>query len=130
MQIRLGRIVLAALLTEVLTIVVLVVIVALFGPHDPAAAKAYAERLGYWVGPISGFVLCLLAGYWVARGARGAGVLNGLVLGCVVAGIDVGLLVLGGAKFELIFAISNVGRVLAGVTGGWLAERQPHPSDR
>jgi hypothetical protein len=48
---------------------------------------------------------------------------NGLVLGLAVAGIDIGLLVVSGAAFQPIFALSNIGRVIAGSAGGWIARR-------
>lgn len=123
MNIRVGRIILAAIAAEVLAVLALVLLVMLFGPRESAAAQAYAERLGYWVGPIAGFGSCLAGGWWVARGAASSRVLNGLVLGIVVAAIDVAILVLSGATFQLVFAVSNIGRIIAGSTGGWLADR-------
>jgi len=128
MQIRVARIVITAVAAEVLTVLVLVLLVVLFGPSDTDAAQTYAERLGYWVGPIAGFALCLLGGFWVARGLHAAHVLNGLILGLVVAGIDVGILVASGAAFQSIFAVSNIGRVIAGTIGGWIARRSANTS--
>ena len=78
MTIRVKRIVFTAVAAEVLAVLMLIILVTLFGPSDADAAQAYAERLGYWVGPISGFALCLLGGLWVARGLHAAHVLNGL----------------------------------------------------
>ena len=101
----------------------LVLLVALLGPSDQAAAQAYAERLGYWVGPIAGFVFCLLGGWWVAKGLSGAHVLNGLILGAAVAAIDLAILLVSGAEFHPVFAVSNIGRVVAGSLGGSLAGR-------
>jgi len=128
MQIRVGRIMIAAVGAEVLAVLALVLLVALFGPADGVAAQAYAERLGYWVGPIAGFGFCLLGGFWVARGLHTAQVPNGLVLGCVVAGIDIGILVVSGAAFQPVFAVSNIGRVIAGSVGGWIARRFERPN--
>ena len=60
MSIRIGRILVLAVVIEALAILALVLMVAApLGPSDPDAAQAYAERLGTWVGPIAGFVLCL-----------------------------------------------------------------------
>jgi hypothetical protein len=125
MQLRVGRIIIAAIAAPALTILSLVLVVALFGPADQAGAEAYAERLGYWVGPIGGFLFCLLGGIWVARGLRASRVLNGFVLGLVVAGIDVAILIAMGATFEPIFAISDIGKVIAGSLGGWIAGYLP-----
>ena len=123
MRIRIGRILAVAILAEILAVLTLVVIVTLFGPSEQAAAQAYAERLGFWVGPIAGFLFTLIGGWWVARSLANSRLLNGFVLGVVVAGIDISILVLSGADFMPVFAISNIGRIIAGSLGGWLAGR-------
>lgn len=70
MRLRTGRIAIAAIAAELLGVLALVVLVTIFGPSGGfEAAQLFAERLGAWVGPISGFLLCLAGGYWVARGA-------------------------------------------------------------
>jgi hypothetical protein len=122
-RIRLGRVVIAALLAEALAIVCLVVLVALFGPDERAAAQAYAARLGNWVGPISGFALTLLGGWWASRVLERDQVLNGLAVGVIGAAIDIALLVASGTAFQALFAASNAGRVLAGALGGLLASK-------
>jgi hypothetical protein len=123
MKFRVGRIIIAAIAAEVLGILTLVVIVALFGPRDASAAQAYAESLGFWVGPISGFVYCLLGGFWVAKGLARLHVENGFVLGVAGAAIDVALLLAAGAPFQVVYLVANVGRIVAGTIGGWLAAR-------
>lgn len=125
MKIRFGRIVIAAVAAEVLGVLSLVLLVALLGPSEPSAAQTYAERLGFWVGPISGFIFCLLGGLWVARGLPRARVLNGSLAGIAGASVDAGILAAMGAlfPFEPVFAVSLAGRVVAGTLGGWLAGR-------
>jgi hypothetical protein len=123
MSIRAGRIVIAAIATEVVAILALVAIVALFGPNENVAAHQFAERIGYWFGPASGFVLCIVAAVWVTRGLVSGHVYQGVLLGVAAAAIDITLLVLSAAQFQPIFVISNFGRLLAGAIGGWLASR-------
>ena len=123
MRIRPGRILIFEILAEILAVLTLVVIVALFGPSEPEAAQDYAERLGILVGPIAGFLFTLAGGWWIARRLAHSQVLNGLVLGMVVAIIDISILVLSGTEFQPVFAISNIGRIIAGTLGGWLASR-------
>ena len=123
MKNRIVRILVTAFAVEILAVLVLVLIVAIFGPSDPAAAEAYAKDLGYWVGPIAGFVFCLLGGWWVAKGLDTPPLVNGLLLGIAVAAIDITILVLAGEAFQTVFAVSNVGRVIAGTLGGWLSAR-------
>lgn len=121
MKLNIGKILLTAVAIEVLAILFLFVLVALSGPPDADAAQAYAERVGYWFGPIAGFILCVVGGWQVSRKLTGRHVLNGLVLGLVVALIDGGLLIASGSEFRMIFVLSNLGRIAAGTIGGWLA---------
>ena len=123
MPVRLGRLLATAIAVEVIAIIGLVAVVALLGPSDPDAAQAYAAEVGSWFGPMAGFVLCLLGGWFVARRLTERHVLQGLALGSAVAVIDIALLLLGGAAFQLIFVVSNIGRMIAGALGGWIASR-------
>ena len=129
MYIRPGRILVVAILAETLAVLTLVLAVALFGPSEPSAAQAYAERIGLWVGPIAGFLMTLAGGWWVAKDLANFQLRNGFVLGLVVAMIDISILLLSGADFQLIFAISNIGRVVAGSLGGWLADQYRKNAD-
>ena len=113
--------VLLAVAVEATAVLVLVLMVAVLGPADPVEAQAYAESLGRWVGPIAGFVLCLGGGWLVARHLTEGHVRQGLILGAMVAAIDVALLVASGAMFRPIFVFSNLGRVVAGSLGGLMA---------
>jgi hypothetical protein len=121
MGIRVGRIIIAAISAEILAVLTLVIIVALFGPGEPEAARSFAERSGLWVGPVAGFALTMLGGWWVAKNLLDAHLLNGLVLGITAAAVDIAILVAAGSEFQAVFAFSNIGRVLAGTIGGWIA---------
>jgi hypothetical protein len=46
-----------------------------------------------------------------------------LLFGCLAGSVDVGILARTNTPFEWLFAISNLGRVLAGALGGFLAAR-------
>ena len=123
MKIRAGRIVIAAFATEVIAILALIAFVALFGPNETTAAQQFAERVGFWFGPASGFVLCIAAAFWVTRSLTSGHVYQGVLVGVAAAAIDIILLVVSAASFQPVFAISNAGRVVAGAIGGWLASR-------
>jgi len=125
---KIGRIVLIAIVVEALAITVLVALVAALGPSDPVEAEAYAQELGSWVGPLAGFVLCIAGGWLVASKLDARHVLAGLVLGALVAAIDAALLVAAGAEFQPIFAVSGVGKLVAGCMGGWLAGKGRGPA--
>jgi hypothetical protein len=123
MKLRWGRLLAGAVVAELIPILVLLVLVALRGPSDQAQAQAYAARLGRWVGPITGAVMCFLLGGWVARSERPLALRYGMLLGALTAAIDLGILAASGAAFEWLFAVSNAGRVLAGTLGGALTAR-------
>ncbi|MBT8489082.1 MAG: hypothetical protein KJO65_09700 [Gemmatimonadetes bacterium] len=123
-DVRALRYVAVALTIELVAILLLVGVVAVSGPSDAEAAAALAERVGYWLGPAAGFVLCVVGGWYVARDLEAGRVRSGLVLGAAAAGIDVLILVASGAAFQWMLVVSNVGRLIAGALGGWLATRR------
>ncbi|MEQ1833300.1 MAG: hypothetical protein ABL977_09625 [Candidatus Eisenbacteria bacterium] len=130
MKLPIGRIVLAAVLVELMSIIGLVAVVALFGPKENVAAGEFARSTGQWFGPVSGALLTIVGGRWVARAVPGARVQAGLALGFTVAGIDAGLLLLAATPFQWLFVASNLGKVLAGALGGWFAGRGSVPERR
>ena len=123
MKLLWGRIAIAALVAEVLGVAALAMLVFVFGPGGWEASMPFAERLGAWVGPISGFVLCLAGGYWVARSARNARIVNGAAMGVAGAILDLTIALGGGGALSVLLMGSNVGRVVGGSIGGWLASR-------
>ena len=123
MKNRWVRLIVAALLTELLTIVTLVIAVAVFGPSDSQEAQAFAQRHGYWIGPLAGFVFTAVGGWFVARAFDDNFLVNGFLLGLLVALIDVSIIVASGSSFDPIFVVSNIGRLIAGTLGGLFASR-------
>jgi hypothetical protein len=117
------RIVVAAVVAEALGIATLFALVAVFGPGDLPSAQLFAERLGLWVGPVSGGLFCLAGGWWVGRRLSANQVANGLAVGVLAAAIDGALLWVGGTAFAPIFAVSNALRIGAGTAGGWIAAK-------
>jgi hypothetical protein len=123
MGLRWGRLLAGVAVAEIVPIVLLVALVAIFGPQTQAEAEVYAARIGRWVGPVGGAGMCLLAAWWVARPLGHLGLRHGLALGVLAAGLDMAILVASGAPFEWLFAASNAGWVLAGGLGGFLGSR-------
>ena len=123
MKIRWIRLIAGAIAAEILAILVLVALVAIFGPKNQAEAEAYAQRLGQWVGPLAGVVLSFLGALWVSRGLTSGHLLHGFLFGLVYALVDVALLVAMQAPFMWLFVASDAGKVLAGVAGGFVAAK-------
>jgi hypothetical protein len=127
MDIRWLRIILAGFIAEALPIVTLVILVAIFGPPDQAGAEEFATRLGSFVGPIGGAFFALLLAFWGAHGVKSRLVLHGLLVGLFAAVLDASILVASAAPFRWIFVLSGIGRIVAGLLGGYLVlSRRPN----
>ena len=114
----------AAVLAEAIPIVLLVAVVAVFGPSTADAAAAFATRVGAVLGPIAGMVCTFVAAIWLSRSIAVSPLRRGALFGVLVARIDIALLLASEATFAWVFVASNVGRVLAGSAGGWVVARQ------
>ncbi|MES2625649.1 MAG: hypothetical protein V4628_10245 [Pseudomonadota bacterium] len=123
MKLRFGRIAIAAISAEILGVVALIILVMIFAPAEQDQVQAFAERLGAWVGPISGFLLCVLGGYWVAN-KSGSPIPNGVAMGVAAAMLDIAVALAIGATFAPLLFLSNAGRVIGGALGGYLASRR------
>ena len=124
MNIKYLQLVVAAFAIEIISVLVLVILVALFGPADPELAQAFAEAWGYWVGPIAGFCFCFIGAYLLTKNLPDSRIPNGILLGLLVAIIDVSILVGSDSGFQIIFLVSNTGRIVAGTLGAYVAEKQ------
>lgn len=110
-------------LAELLPILALAAVVAVFGPNDATAAQAYAERMGRWIGPLAGPLCVLGLSYWALRSRQASQLQAGLLFGAGTVALDVGLLVLAQAPFDWLFVAANTARLAAGATGGFLVRR-------
>jgi hypothetical protein len=126
MSLRIRRLAVAAPLAEVVAVAMLTALLPALlasGRGTLVYQIMAAQRLALWVGPIGGFLVCALAGWWVARRARDAE-RNGLALGIIVAVLDLALLTLSGAPFGALMVLSAIGRIAGGYAGGrWAARR-------
>jgi hypothetical protein len=124
-----GRIVLAVFLAELLPILLLVAVVAVYGAIRRSGSltpEEFAPRAGAWVGPIGGFMATLLFAWWAAQRAAMHKLAHGIAVGVGTALLDFGLGIwlAGSGAIQPLFFLSNAGRIVAGVLGGWLAARR------
>ena len=124
-NIRIGRVTLATIAGELTPILLLVVVVLIYETRgvDPQMRQAFAERVGMWLGPIAGAISTFAFGFWAARGT-GRPFLHGALVGLAVALLDAVLIFAPGTKFIPLFAVSWAGKILAGMTAGFLAARR------
>jgi hypothetical protein len=123
-SLRLGRLLIATPIAELLAIVgMLAPGLAQFAVLKATVTARMFEMQAttLWSGPAAGFLFCVLGGWWVARGAHAR---DGVVLGAVVAVIDLALLIVSGAPFGVLMVSSVVGRVAGGYCGGVIAKHR------
>ncbi len=124
----LARILVAIVASEALPILALVIVVFVYsllrGP-DSATPEEFAPMAGNWIGPIGGFLTTLLFARWAARRASERPLAHGIAIGIGTALLDIGLgiLLAGSDIIQPLFVLSNTGRILAGILGGWLGAR-------
>ncbi len=125
----------AVIAAEALPILVLVAVVGVYNftsySKQPETLKPeeFAPVAGMWVGPIGGFLATFLFGLWAARRAGERPIAHGAAVGVGTALLDFGLGMLGGGgEMHPVLLISNGGRIIAGVLGGWLASRHGAPA--
>ena len=122
------RVLVAILASEALPILALVIVVLIFGvwrSPDSVTPEEFAPMAGNWVGPIGGFLMTLVFARWAARHASERPFSHGIAVGIGTALLDVGLgiALAGTGVTQVIFVLSNAGRILAGILGGWLGAR-------
>ena len=122
------RITTAVLLAEAIPVLILIGVVFLLGPSSADGAAEFAGRLGDWIGPIGGACATLLLAYWAARTSKHP-LRTGLLVGALVAALDISLLIAAGAPFRWLFAASAAGRIVAGGVAGYCAQSQASSSE-
>lgn len=119
---RWSRIIIAIVAGEVLPILTLVLVVALYGfvAHGPGTLtpEAVAQIAGLWVGPIAGAVVAFGGGWWAGQ-ASASPVRQAVIIGAGIAAIDLTILVLAGEALRPLFLLSNLGKLGAAVAGGF-----------
>ena len=123
--IRIGRIALATLASELTPILLLVVVVLAYETTgvDAQTRQAFAERVGMWLGPIAGAIATFGFGFLAARSTERP-LLHGAIIGVAVALLDAVIIFASGSKFIPLFVASWTGKILAGLAAGLLAARR------
>jgi len=130
LQLNWIRVAVAVVLAEGLPILALVAVVFVYSvvrKPDSMSPEKFAPVAGNWVGPIGGFLATLLFAMWAAKRSQSP-VAQGTAVGVGTAILDFGLaLLLAGAGIGVLLYVSNAGRIVAGILGGWLAGK-PSPN--
>lgn len=130
-KIRWGRVIIASLLSEVVPILVLFLIVAVYGafltPNEvpnEARLNDFARQAGNWIGPLVGSLATFIFSFWACHKLVSNFVLHGALIGLISTAIGVGLLLLLADRFSIIFVGSYLLRFLSAVGGAIIAQRK------
>jgi hypothetical protein len=127
-RIRWGRVVLAAVLSEVLVVAVLIVVTTAYrfviAPGRTAVEyAAFGDLAGYYVAPAAAGLASFLGALWVGRKLTSAFVANGTLVGIVAVVLTSGFLFVARPEDRLMYGVSFALRILGGYLGGAVAQR-------
>lgn len=114
-KLRWGWIVLAAVAAEVLVILALLAVSAIF--------KIPGDVAGYYVAAPGAGLATFLMALWVARKAESRFILHGLLVGLVGVALTGGFIFTAKPGDRLMYGISFVLRIVGGYLGGLTAQR-------
>jgi hypothetical protein len=127
-RIRWGRVLVAAVLSEVAVVAILIVTITayrfLVAPGRAAAEyDAFGELAGYYVAPVAAGMATFVGALWVGRKLTSAFVANGALVGAAAVVLTGGLIFVAKPEDRLMYGVSFVLRILGGCFGGAVAQR-------
>ena len=127
-RIRWGRIVVAAIMSEVGVLAVLFAAIGAYTLATPSMSDAQysslGEDVGYYVAPAAGAVMTFLAALWATRGLTSAFVPHGTLVGIASVLLTVGFIVSARPDHRAMYVIAFALRLVGGYVGGVVAERR------
>lgn len=126
--VRWGRVVVAAVMSEVMVMSVLLAVIGayhfLIAAGRPAGAYQHFDDLAaYYVTPATAGVAAFLGALWVCRRVKSAFVVNGALVGITAVVLTVGLVFMAKPEDRLMYVVSFALRILGGCLGGFTAQR-------
>src|SRR5262245_61783114 len=125
---RWGRILVAAILSELAVIAILVVASVVYSFNVPPdrsklAAQDVGELVGYYVAPPAGALTTFVFVLWVARKLESNFIINGVAVGVVSVLLTSGFLAGARAEDRPMYLVAFVLRIAGGCVGGRGAEQ-------
>jgi hypothetical protein len=127
-RIRWGRVLAAAILSELAVIAILVIASVVYSfiipPERKLAAQDIGELVGYYVAPPAGALATFVFVLWVARKLESNFIINGVAVGVVSVLLTSGFLAGARAEDRPMYLLAFVLRIAAGYVGGRVAQQR------
>ncbi|HUB78117.1 MAG TPA: hypothetical protein VMB03_04925 [Bryobacteraceae bacterium] len=124
--IRWGRVLVAAALSELAVIAVLMAVTGVYAlaSHKSTAAglQEFGQRAGYYVAPAASGLAVFLGALWVTRGLTAKFLLNGTLVGVAATILTVGMIVSARPEDRFMYIVSFAIRIAAGYLAGLTAQ--------
>jgi hypothetical protein len=128
--IRWGRVILAALLSELAVIAVLLTLTGFYAllSHKSTAAELqqFGQRAEYYVAPVASGLAVFLSALWATRRLAANIVLNATLVGVVAVILTVGMVFGARPEDRLMYIVSFAIRIAAGYLAGLTAQARFH----
>lgn len=123
-----GRVVIAAVLSEVMVMAVLTVVILgyrfVIAPGHPASDyTTFNDAASYYVAPLTAGVAALLGALWACRTVSARFALHGALVGLTAVLLTGGFVFFTKPENRLMYGVSFLLRVIGGWTGGMIAQR-------
>ena len=122
------RVVLGAVLSEVVVVAVLLAIIAVHSmviarAQTDAESQEFADLAGYYAAAPTALVATFFFGFWAARKLETGLIANGVMVGVVGVVLTVGFIFTAKPEHRLMYILSFVLRIVGGYLGGLAAQR-------
>jgi hypothetical protein len=125
-SIRWGRILIAAVMSEVGVIAVLFAVITAYTLLTPTMTdtqyNSLGQEVGYYVAPAAGAIMTVLSVLWAARRLTSDFILHGLLVGVVSVVLTVGFIFGVRPDHRVMYIIAFGLRIVGGYAGGVLAQ--------
>lgn len=127
-RVRWGRVLVAALMSEVAVLVVLGLIIAayrfLISPgRSDADYQAFGNLTGYYLAPPAAGMAVFFGALWATRKLSTGFIANGTLVGVSAVILTAGFLFAARPEDRLMYVVSFMLRIVGGWLGGWVAHR-------
>ena len=133
-DIRWGRVVLAAVLSELAVIALLSAIIAIHGsiiaPGQTAAQyQDFGQLAGYYLAAPAAAIATFLLALWAVRPLTSAFIRNGVLVGAIATLLTLGFIVAAKPEHRSMYILSYILRITAGYAAGVVAQKMKGTSD-